>query len=114
VTQVLGLTDFYVDWGRDPWGPMLMFKIVFLQFLCDLSDRDIEEQCTWNTLFKCSLGLGTEELPPDHLTAAASVSVWGRAKVTVQNLMVALVVNLAGWVTRLKLRRPVFSRANAF
>jgi len=25
--------DFYVDWGRDTWDPVLMFKMVFLQFL---------------------------------------------------------------------------------
>ena len=31
--------DFYVDWGRDAWDPVLMFKMVFLQFLYDLSDR---------------------------------------------------------------------------
>jgi IS5 family transposase len=43
-----------------------MFKMVFLQFLYDLSDRDIEEQCTWNLLFKSFLGLSAEELPPDH------------------------------------------------
>lgn len=60
------LKDFYVAWGRDPWDPMLMFKMVFLQFLYDLSDRDIEEQCTWNLLFKSFLGLSAEELPPDH------------------------------------------------
>ncbi len=60
------LKDFYVDWGRDPWDPVLMFKMVFLQFLYDLSDRDIEEQCTWNMMFKCFLGLSAEELPPDH------------------------------------------------
>ncbi len=62
------LKDFYLDWGRDPWDPVLMFKMVFLQFLYDLSDRDIEEQCTWNMLFKCFLGLSAEELPPDHST----------------------------------------------
>jgi IS5 family transposase len=60
------LKDFYVAWGRDPWDPVLMFKMVFLQFLYDLSDRDIEEQCTWNLLFKSLLGLSAEELPPDH------------------------------------------------
>jgi IS5 family transposase len=58
--------DFYVDWGRDPWDPVLMFKMVFLQFLYDLSDREIEEQCTWNMIFKWFLGLSGEELPPDH------------------------------------------------
>ncbi len=25
--------DFYVDWGLDTWDPVLMFKMVFLQFL---------------------------------------------------------------------------------
>ena len=45
-----------------------MFKMVFLQFLYDLSDRDIEEQCTWNMLFKSFLGLSAEELPPNHST----------------------------------------------
>ncbi|MGD0827992.1 MAG: transposase [Desulfobaccales bacterium] len=60
------LKDFYVDWGRDPWDPVLMFKMVFLQFFYNLSDRDIEEQCAWNMLFKCFLGLSAEELPPDH------------------------------------------------
>jgi len=60
------LKDFYVDWGPAPQAPVLMFKMVFLQFLYDLSDRDIEEQCTWNLLFKSFLGLSAEELPPDH------------------------------------------------
>lgn len=62
------LKDFYVDWGRDPWDPLLMFKMVFLQFLYDLSDRQLEEQATWNMMFKCFLGLSAEELPPDHTT----------------------------------------------
>jgi IS5 family transposase len=60
--------DFYVDWGRDPWDPVLMFKMVFLQFLYDLSDREIEEQATFNMAYKWFLGLSAEELPPDHTT----------------------------------------------
>ena len=40
------LKDFYVDWGRDPWDPVVMFKMVFLQFLYDLSDRQLEERAT--------------------------------------------------------------------
>ena len=45
-----------------------MFKMVFLQFLYDLSDREIEEQATWNMRFKWFLGLSAAELPPDHTT----------------------------------------------
>ena len=58
--------DFYVDWGRDPWDPVLMFKMVLLQFLYDLSDREMEEQAAFNIVYKWFLGLSTEELPPDH------------------------------------------------
>lgn len=60
--------DFYVDWGRDAWDPVLMFKMVFLQFLYDLSDREVEEQITFNMAFKWFLGLSAEEFPPDHTT----------------------------------------------
>ena len=58
--------DFYADWGRDPWDPVLMFKMVFLQFLYNLSDREMEEQAAFNLVYKWFLGLSTEELPPDH------------------------------------------------
>lgn len=60
--------DFYVDWGRDPWDPVLMFKMVFLQFLYDLSDREMEEQAAFNLVYKWFLGLSVEELPPDFST----------------------------------------------
>lgn len=59
---------FYADWGRDPWDPVLMFKMVFLQFLYDLSDREMEEQATFNLVYKWFLGLSVEELPPDFST----------------------------------------------
>jgi transposase, IS5 family len=60
--------DFYVDWGRDAWDPVLMFNMVCLQFLYDLSDREVEEQATFNLVYKWFLGLSAEELPPDHTT----------------------------------------------
>lgn len=60
--------DFYVDWGRDPWDPVLMFKMVFLQFLYDLSDREMVEQAAFNLVYKWFLGLSVEELPPDFST----------------------------------------------
>jgi len=49
------LKDFYADWGRDPWDPVLMFKLVLL-----------EERATLDLMFNCFLGLSAEELPPDH------------------------------------------------
>jgi IS5 family transposase len=62
------LKDFYVNCGRAPWDPVVMFKMVFLQFLYDLSDRQLEERATWDLMFKFFLGLSAEELPPDHTT----------------------------------------------
>ncbi len=45
-----------------------MFQMVFLQFLYDLSDREVEEQITYDMAFKWFLGLSAEEFPPDHTT----------------------------------------------
>jgi IS5 family transposase len=59
---------FYQDWGRDAWHPMVRFKLVCLQFLYDLSDREVEEQATFNLLYQWFLGLAAEERPPDHAT----------------------------------------------
>jgi hypothetical protein len=58
--------DFYVALGRDLWDPVLMFKMVFLQFFYDLLHRDIETLYICNPLFKPFLDLSAEELPPDH------------------------------------------------
>jgi IS5 family transposase len=59
---------FYADWGRDAWDPVVMFKMVCLQFLYDLSDREVEEQASFNLMFKWFLGLSAEEPAPDHTT----------------------------------------------
>jgi IS5 family transposase len=52
--------------GRPPYEPALMFKIVCLQFLYNLSDREVEDAVTYNLLYKWFLGLAADERPPDH------------------------------------------------
>lgn len=52
--------------GRSGWSPVLMFKIVFLQFLYDLSDYAIEEELNDRLSFKMFIGMEVEERPPDH------------------------------------------------
>jgi IS5 family transposase len=52
--------------GRPPYEPALMIKIEFLQFLYNLSDREVEEAVTYNLLYKWFLGLAADERPPDH------------------------------------------------
>ena len=52
--------------GRPPYDPALMFKMVFLQFLYDLADREVEEAVTFNLLYQWFLGLAVDEPPPAH------------------------------------------------
>jgi transposase len=54
------------DNGRPGWSPLLMFKMVFLQFLYDLSDYRIADELTDRLSFKMFVGLDVEETPPDH------------------------------------------------
>lgn len=52
--------------GRPGWSPVVMFKIVFLQFLYDLSDYEIEDELNDRLSFKMFSGLEVDEAPPDH------------------------------------------------
>ena len=52
--------------GRPGWSPLLMFKIVLLQFLYNLSDYVIEDELNDRLSFKMFVGLEVDEAPPDH------------------------------------------------
>jgi IS5 family transposase len=53
------------DNGRPCWEPAMMFRVIFLQFLYDLSDREIEEEISDRMSFKWFLGLSVDENVPD-------------------------------------------------
>ena len=53
------------DFGRPAYGPEIMFKIIFLQFLYDVSDRRIEEEVNFNLVLKWFTGLAIDESPSD-------------------------------------------------
>jgi IS5 family transposase len=53
------------DVGRPAYEPEMMFKILFLQFLYDISDRRIEEEVNYNLVLKWFVGLAINESPPD-------------------------------------------------
>jgi IS5 family transposase len=53
------------DFGRPAYGPQMMFKIIFLQFLYSVSDRRIEEEVNFNLVLKWFTGLAIDESPPD-------------------------------------------------
>ena len=54
------------DNGRPSWDPLVLFKTVFLQFLYDLSDRQVEEQVNLHLACKWFVGLQPEETGPGH------------------------------------------------
>jgi len=56
---------YTLDFGRSAYGPEMMFKILFLQFLYDVSDRRIEEEVNFNLVLKWFMGLAIDESPPD-------------------------------------------------
>jgi len=63
------VSDCYCpDNGRPSWDPLILFKVVFLQFLYDLSDREIEEQVNLHLACKWFARLQPEEAAPDHST----------------------------------------------
>lgn len=65
VTELV--SDCYCpDNGRPSWDPWVLFKVVFLQFLYNLSDRQVEEQVNLHLACKWFVGLQPEESGPDY------------------------------------------------
>ena len=56
----------YHDRGRDAYNPVMMFKLIVLQFLTDLSDRQLEEAVRDRISWRWFVGLDPLENPPDH------------------------------------------------
>jgi IS5 family transposase len=54
--------------GQKPYLPEFLFKILFLSFLYNISDREVEEQINDRISFKWFLGLAVNEKAPDHST----------------------------------------------
>ncbi len=54
--------------GRPSWDPLVLFRVVFVQFLYDLSDRQVQEQVNLHLACKWFVGLQPEEAGPDHST----------------------------------------------
>jgi IS5 family transposase len=52
--------------GRPAYNPLMMFKALILQFLYDLSDRQLEEQLDDRISFRYFLGLDPTDSVPDH------------------------------------------------
>jgi hypothetical protein len=51
--------------GRPVYEPVMMIKILFLQFLYNMSDGRVEEEVTFNLVLKWFIGLAIDKTPPD-------------------------------------------------
>lgn len=54
--------------GRPAWSPEKLFKVAFLQFCYDISDRRVEEELAFSLIFRYFVGLEADADPPDHTT----------------------------------------------
>jgi len=54
--------------GRPPYDPALIFKFLFISYLYDISERDVERLATYHLAVKWFLGLAVDEAAPDHST----------------------------------------------
>ena len=59
---------YYSELGRKGESPVVLFKMLFLSYLCNISERQIEEHCTFNLIYKYFLGLELSQPAPDHST----------------------------------------------
>ena len=56
--------DCYAALGRPAYHPVIMMKLLLLQTLYDLSERDVVEQADANILFRAFLGLSLDDAVP--------------------------------------------------
>ena len=54
--------------GNPPYDPALLLRMLFLSYLYNISERQIEERVTFDLTFKYFVGLGVDEKAPDHST----------------------------------------------
>lgn len=63
--------------GNRPYEPAMLFKILFLSFLYDISAREMEEQINDRLSFKWFLNLAVNDPAPDHSTLTCFVERLG-------------------------------------
>lgn len=66
--------------GNRPYEPAMLFKILFLSFLYDVSAREMEEQINDRLSFKWFLNLAVNDSAPDHSTLTCFVERIGANK----------------------------------
>lgn len=69
-----GLLSLYkgkgVD-GRPPYDPVIILKMLFISYLYNVSEREIERLADQHMMIKWFMELAADEAPPDHSTLTA-------------------------------------------
>jgi len=60
--------EFYASSGRPGFSPVMLFKMLLVGFLYDISDRQLEEEINLNIAYKWFVGLDVDQTSPDHST----------------------------------------------
>jgi len=83
--------------GRPPYDPAVLLKMLLVAYLYELSERQVEEMARFNIAVKYFLGLGADELPPDHSTLTAfKRRLLDNGKLDAFEELLVEMVNLAG------------------
>ncbi len=54
--------------GETPYHPLILFRMLLLVHLLKISERAVEDLCTWFILARLFVGLGALDEVPDHST----------------------------------------------
>jgi len=60
--------EFYASIGRPGLSPVMLFKMLLVGFLYNISDRQLEEEINLNIAYKWFVGLDLDQTSPDHST----------------------------------------------
>jgi len=66
--------------GRPPWDPVVLFKMMLLGFLFDLSDHRLEQEVGMHAGYRWFLDLDFEDPVPDRTTLIRNRQRWGLAR----------------------------------
>ena len=56
------------EYGPTPYNPALLLRYLLIPYLFNISERETEDVVRHNLLAKYFVGLGVDQLPPDHST----------------------------------------------
>ena len=68
------------EYGPTPYDPSLLLRYLLIPYLFNISEREAEDVVRHNLLAKYFVGLGVDQLPPDHSTLTIFKGRLGKIK----------------------------------